>query len=80
MGEILRIRYIITKHEYTSSRVSWRGSEWPVIRECNRKLVFVIVFFIIGHDRNRAQDTPLAAYPPRPVFYGLAVTVSKFWV
>ena len=56
-----------------SSRVSWQGSEWPVIRECNRKLVFVIVFFIIGHYRNQAQDTPLAAHPPRPVFYGLAV-------
>ena len=27
------------------------------IAECNRKLVFVIVFFIIGHNRNRAQDT-----------------------
>ena len=36
------------------------------IREFNRKLVFVIVFFIIGHDRNRAQDT-LEEYG-KPVF------------
>ena len=28
------------------------------MRECNRKLVFVIVFFIIGHNRNQAQGTP----------------------
>ena len=40
----------------------WRQSNFgipdkDVIAECNRKLVFVIVFFIIGHDRNRAQDT-----------------------
>ena len=27
------------------------------LAECNRKLVFVIVFFIIGHNRNQAQDT-----------------------
>ena len=34
---------------------------WPFghpLRECNRKLVFVIVLFIIGHDRNQAQGTP----------------------
>ena len=28
------------------------------MKECNRKLVFVIVLFIIGHTRNRAQGTP----------------------
>ena len=28
------------------------------MKECNRKLVFVIVLFIIGHTRNRAQSTP----------------------
>ena len=52
--------------------VSWRGSECPVILDCN-KTQSVIVIFIIGHNRNRAQDTPLAAHPPRPDFYGLAV-------
>ena len=50
------------------------------MRECNRKLVFVIVFFIIGHDRNRAQGTPLAAHPPRPAFYWTFSQVSKFRV
>ena len=28
------------------------------MKECNRKLVFVIVLFIIGHTRNQAQSTP----------------------
>ena len=52
--------------------VSWQGSECPVILDCNKKQS-VIVIVIIGHNRNRAQDTPLAAHPPRPDFYGLAV-------
>ena len=28
------------------------------MKECDRKQVFVIVLFIIGHTRNRAQGTP----------------------
>ena len=29
-----------------------------VLKECDRKQVLVIVLFIIGHTRNRAQGTP----------------------
>ena len=40
----------------------------------------MIVLFIIGHTRNRAQSTPLVAHPPRPAFYWTFSQVSKFWV
>ena len=50
------------------------------MKECNRKLVFVIVLFIIGHTRNQAQSTPLVAHPPRPAFVWTFSQVSKFQV
>ena len=33
-------------------------TQWLTMKECDRKRVFVIVLFIIGHTRNRAQGTP----------------------
>ena len=50
------------------------------MKECDRKWVFVIVLFIIGHTRNRAQGTPLFAHPPRPAFVWTFSHVSKFRV
>ena len=43
---------------------SWHQTSLPSfsesieMKECDRKRVFVIVLFIIGHTRNRAQGTP----------------------
>ena len=48
------------------------------MKECDRKRVFVIVLFIIGHTRNRAQGTPLVAHPPRPALFGLSVKYLNF--
>ena len=38
----------------------------------------MIVLFIIGHTRNRAQGTPFAAHPPRPVFLWIAFKYLNF--
>ena len=71
-------RYIKKSTNTRLLGVPWRGSVWPVMKECDRKRVFVIVLFIIGHTRNRAQGTPLVAHPPRPALIGLSVKYLNF--